>query len=173
MRGMISLRGKIRHVASKSTGTWFSREVQWFHHKKKQWLQWLFKDSMAFSATHPHQFISKCIISRNTVPADWWLIAPVGACWDNMMTSSNGNIFRVTGPCHRWIPLTKASDAELRCFLWSAPEQTVRGAGHLRSHRAHYDVIMMNARHSEDEIRVPFIRHEGLTYLSAKMCSVR
>ena len=45
-----------------------------------------------------------------------------------MMTSSNGNIFRVTGPfCreftgHRWIPLTKASDAELRCFLWSAPE---------------------------------------------------
>ena len=26
---------------------------------------------------------------------------------------------------HRWIPLTKASDAELRCFLWSTPEQTV------------------------------------------------
>ena len=25
----------------------------------------------------------------------------------------------------RWIPLTKASDAELWCFLWSAPEQTV------------------------------------------------
>ena len=36
-----------------------------------------------------------------------------------MMTSSNGNIFRVTGPLsgkfigHRWFPLTKASDAEL------------------------------------------------------------
>ena len=49
----------------------------------------------------------------------------------SMMTSSNGNIFRVTGPLwgeftgHRWIPLTKASDAELWCFLWSAPEQTV------------------------------------------------
>ena len=48
-----------------------------------------------------------------------------------MMTSSNGNIFCVTGPLcgeftgHRWIPLTKASDAELWCFLWSAPEQTV------------------------------------------------
>ena len=26
---------------------------------------------------------------------------------------------------HRWIPLTKASDAELWCFLWSAPEQAV------------------------------------------------
>ena len=41
----------------------------------------------------------------------------------HMMTSSNGNIFRVTGPlCGeftglRWIPLTKASDAELWCFL--------------------------------------------------------
>ena len=44
------------------------------------------------------------------------------------MTSSNGNIFRVTGPLcgeltgDRWIPLTKASDAELWHFLWSAPE---------------------------------------------------
>ena len=42
-----------------------------------------------------------------------------------MMTSSNGNIFRVTGHlCGeytglRWIPRTKASDAELWCFLWS------------------------------------------------------
>ena len=48
-----------------------------------------------------------------------------------MMTSSNGNIFRVTGLLwgestgHRWIPLTKASDAELWYFLWSATEQTV------------------------------------------------
>ena len=39
----------------------------------------------------------------------------------------NGNIFRVTGHLcgeftgHRWIPRTKASDAELWCFLWSAP----------------------------------------------------
>ena len=48
----------------------------------------------------------------------------------NMMTSSKGSIFRVTGPScgestgHRWTPLTKASDAEHWCFLWSAPEQT-------------------------------------------------
>ena len=48
--------------------------------------------------------------------------------WESMMTSSNGNIFRVTdhlcgeftGP--RWIPRTKASEAELWCFLWSASE---------------------------------------------------
>ena len=48
-----------------------------------------------------------------------------------MMTSSNRNIFRVTGLMwgesigHLWIPLTKASDVDLWCFLWSAPEQTV------------------------------------------------
>ena len=46
-----------------------------------------------------------------------------------MMTSSNGNFFRVTGhlcgefSSHRWIPSTKAIDADLWCFLlWSAPE---------------------------------------------------
>ena len=48
-----------------------------------------------------------------------------------MMTSSNGNISPVTVPLcaeftgHRWIPLTKASNAELWRFLWSVPEQTV------------------------------------------------
>ena len=46
-----------------------------------------------------------------------------------MMTSSNGNI---TGhlwgesTSHRWILLTKASDAELWCFHWSALEQMVQ-----------------------------------------------
>ena len=48
-----------------------------------------------------------------------------------MMASSNGNIFHVTSPLwgestgHRWIHLTKASDAELRYFLSSAPKQMV------------------------------------------------
>ena len=50
----------------------------------------------------------------------------------SMMTSSNGNIFRVTGPLcgeftgHRWIPLTKNSDAELWCFLWSLNKQLIK-----------------------------------------------
>ena len=53
---------------------------------------------------------------------------PFSGFRDIMMTSSNGNIFRVTGPLrreftgHRWIPRTKASDAELWRFLWSVPE---------------------------------------------------
>ena len=71
----------------------------------------------------------------------------------SMMTSSNGNIFRVTGPlcreftCHRWIPLTKASDAELWCFLWFA--SWINGwvnnsdAGDLRCYRTHFDVIVI------------------------------
>ena len=46
----------------------------------------------------------------------------------HMMTSSNGNILRVTGHLcgeftgPRWIPRTKASGVELWCFLWSASE---------------------------------------------------
>ena len=56
---------------------------------------------------------------------------PLTLCM-SMMTSSNGNIFRVIGPLcgefigRRWIPLTKSSDTKLWCFLWSAPEWIVR-----------------------------------------------
>ena len=48
--------------------------------------------------------------------------------YSDMMTSSNGNVFRVTGHLcgeftgDRWISLTKTGDAELWCFLWSVPE---------------------------------------------------
>ena len=48
---------------------------------------------------------------------------------------------------HRWIPLTKPGDAELWCFLWSAPWMngwaSNRAAGDLRRHRAHNDVIVL------------------------------
>ena len=47
----------------------------------------------------------------------------------------------------RWIPCTKASDAGLWCFLWSAPELNdwVNNleAGDLRRHRSLYDVNVM------------------------------
>ena len=93
-----------------------------------------------------------------------------------MMTTSNGNIFRITDPLcgeftgHRWIPLTKAGDVELWCFLWSAPSPVNsphkgrwrgalmfslicawlnrwvnnREAGDLTRHRAHYDANVMD-----------------------------
>ena len=69
----------------------------------------------------------------------WWLTCTIGTrsaeeAWIRtiyfMMTSSNGNNFRVIGNLcgeftgDRWIPRTKASDAELWCFLWSSPEYT-------------------------------------------------
>ena len=64
-------------------------------------------------------------------------------------TSSNGNIFRVTGPLgeestsHRLIPLTKASGADIWCFRWSAPEQMAQQTiSDLRRHRSHYDVTV-------------------------------
>ena len=41
-------------------------------------------------------------------------IAHMGQLWGTCLSA---------GP--RWIPRTKASDAELWCFLWSAPEWTV------------------------------------------------
>ena len=60
------------------------------------------------------------------MPITWrWLVVRLVSTWEVMMTSSNGDIFHVTGPLcgeftgHRWIPGTKASDAELWCFLLS------------------------------------------------------
>ena len=70
-------------------------------------------------------------------------------CVHDMMTSSNENIVRVTGPLcgeftgHRWIPRTKASDAELLLFslvcVWINSWVNHRKAGDLRRYRAHYD----------------------------------
>ena len=54
--------------------------------------------------------------------------------WSNeipMMMWSNENIFRIIGPfwgestSDWWIPLTKANDTELWCFLWSVPDEMV------------------------------------------------
>ena len=59
-----------------------------------------------------------------------WMLGLELSWTHHMMTSSNGNIFRVTGPLcgeftgHRWIPCTKASDAKLWCFLWTVLGQT-------------------------------------------------
>ena len=46
---------------------------------------------------------------------------------------------------HRWIPSTKASDAELWWFFicaWINDWVNNREAGDLRRHRAHYDIIV-------------------------------
>ena len=71
-----------------------------------------------------------------------------------MMASSNENIFHVTGPLwgestsHQGIPLTKASDVHLWCFLWwTNGWPNNRDASDLRHHHAPYDVnVMMRAQ---------------------------
>ena len=70
-----------------------------------------------------------------------------------MVTTSNGNIFRVIGPLcgefpgHRCIPLTKASDAEFLVFslicAGTNGSANNRDSGDLRRHRAHHDVTIM------------------------------
>ena len=72
------------------------------------------------------------------------------------MTSSNGNIFRVTGHLcgeftgPRWIPRTKASDAELLMFslicVWINGWVNNREAGDLRRYRAHDDVTVLTSK---------------------------
>ena len=89
------------------------------------------------------------------------------------MTSSNGNIFRVTCPLwgestgHRWIHPTRASDAELWCILSLIYASTNgwannRDPGELRSHGAHYDITVMLAR---------VFFSEKITALAVKPCT--
>ena len=74
-----------------------------------------------------------------------------GFCY--MITSSNGNIFRVTGPLcgeftgRRWIPPHKGQWRRALMFSlichWIDGWVNNREAGDLRRHRAYYDVIVM------------------------------
>ena len=85
-----------------------------------------------------------------------------------MMTPSNGNIFRVIVPLLevstglRWIPFTKASDAELWYFLRPGSKQMVeqiaRYVADLRRHRAHYDVSVMLTPSSIDERPLQYVQ---------------
>ena len=72
-----------------------------------------------------------------------------------IMTSSNGNIFRVTGLLcgeftgHRWIRRPKAIDADLWSFLWFAP--WING---WVNNRAHYDVTVTYSPEVAPEITI-------------------
>ena len=89
-----------------------------------------------------------------------WILAPIpdNTNWltwtivdsSSMMTSSNGNIFRVTGLLcgeftgHRW-HRGQLRGALMFCLVcaWINDWVNNREAGDLRRHRAHYDVIEM------------------------------
>ena len=89
-------------------------------------LHWISSIRVYSQSGNPLQPGLKCMSAIRVRNRKWhkdeyvWDIQNVN---NNMMTSSNGNIFRVTGhlcgvlTVHRWIPHTKASDAELWCFF--------------------------------------------------------
>ena len=118
--------------------------IQWFG-----WQYFLLRTHPMISVLWPDAGSSCAIITR------YMCVRFKSKLVVHMMTSSNGNIFRVTGLLlgeftgHRWIPLTKASVAELWCSLWSTPETNGwvnnRNACDLSRHRAHFDVIVMRA----------------------------
>ena len=77
--------------------------------------------------------------------------APIQAHKNDITMPPNRNIFLVnlwgetTG--HRYIPLTKASDAALWCLLWSAPKQTFEQAVELP---VIWDAVMSMWRHCKN-----------------------
>ena len=91
--------------------------------------------------------VDSCVKNVNRKPQNLNCCIP---CRYLIMTSSNGNIFLVTGPLcgvftgHRWI-LTKASrrGAFMFSLTWTNAWVSNRGAGDLRRNRAHYDVIII------------------------------
>ena len=79
-----------------------------------------------------------------------------GSMWIGMMTSSNGNIFRVTGHLcgeftgHRWRPIAVKAHRALMFSLictWINGWVNICEAGDLIHHRAHYDVTVMELEH--------------------------
>ena len=83
----------------------------------------------------------------------------------SMMTSSNGNIFRVTGHlCGEWwIPCTKGQwrGALMFSLICARINGWVNNgeAGYLRRHRAHYDVIVMSVESTWYHYSNPAVNH--------------
>ena len=78
--------------------------------------------SSYMAAQHVRKHVYECALKTYWLNLRFWMIKKTfrGRL---IMTSSNGSIFRITGPLwgeftvYQWIPLTKARDAELWCFF--------------------------------------------------------
>ena len=120
-------------------------------HKRVTWHRWVNNGLLKVVIVYYRSYMFHLFTNSWSLP---FIASMVVFLWlmELMMTSSNGNIFRISGPLcgefagHRWIPHTKASYAELWCFLWSPPEKNGRvnnrEAGELRLLRAHGDVTV-------------------------------
>ena len=89
--------------------------------------------------------------------------------------SSNGNIFRVTGPLwgestgDRWVPLTKASNAELWCFISSLPEQMIEQ----KSRRRWFETPSRSlSRHCNDIVLWWFVTQRQITCHITDYCYI-
>ena len=87
-------------------------------------------------------------------------------CAHRMMTSSNGNIFRVTGPLygdfagHRWIPRTqRPGTRSFGTFFFLNGWVNNGEAGDLRRHRSHYDVTVMDDSCTENVLWISSRKH--------------
>ena len=98
------------HTTYQSSGPWFNIEMSSYQYRKSHC-----GDKTVVRSSYLHNGISY----TGKMSSLYWIEAQqiiVG-----IMTSSNVNIFPVTGPLcgeftgHRWLPRTKVSDAELWC----------------------------------------------------------
>ena len=105
----------------------------------------------AFSICRGHHAVHNIQITPHSWRVKGTCVVSFVCC---MLTSSNGNIFLVTGhlcgefTSDRWLPRTKASDAVLKfSLIWAWINGWVNNgeAGDLRRHRAHYDVTVMQS----------------------------
>ena len=83
-----------------------------------------------------------------------------------MMTSSNGNIFRVTGLLCGWPvtgefpsqwPVTRSFDVFFDLRLNQQSSKQYRDAGDLRRHRAYYDVNVMQRRGRQASLELIYL----------------
>ena len=136
---------------------WFR---QWLGAVRQQAFTWTDVDlhPCRHMASLSHNELKCKVVSHDRNKLQWNLIQNIMS----MMTSSNGNIFRVTGSLcreftsHRWIhspvtgefpsqkPVTQALMFSL-IYAWINAWVNNREAGDLRRHGAHYDVTVMSS----------------------------
>ena len=143
--------------------------------------EWMLRYLHILNVTHSI-FAHERTVSCNGIKIRSWTM-PVSNALHTVCTQNNGifhddiikwKLFPRYWPFvresigHRRIHFTKANDAELWCFLWSAPEKNVwlnnREAGDLRRHCAHYSVTVMYRGHRRQStllcsLQIWFLNH--------------
>ena len=130
-----------------SWSKWFQL-IYIFLHLKLTWSHHV--QNVEFESFRKRRGFSTSVDLSNQNRISWKQKTPCNAY---MMTSSNGNIFRVTVHLsadftgQRWIPRKKGQWRVALMFslicTWINGFVNNREAGDLRYHRAHYDVIVM------------------------------